>query len=175
MRFSFPFNTVDGAKILYLWFSKALIRFFSGIIALGRQSHSSTSVIIFFHLLLSHGLAQLQNNVPASVFSQLCLFHLVLRLPFQFSKFMFRSRWQENVVPSPGTMVGVHTSSLGRYMCLSEPSECLQLTYHPLVSPQTIQTIFWTNLPSQIQMSSREFKIRQMILFGGSSVSLVKI
>lgn len=90
------FDTMDGAKILHLyWFSKVLISLFSGIIALGifhrTTGHSYIRVIVFLPLF-PDGWAKPQNHVYASVIFQLgsSFTQLFLRLPFQLLECTFR-------------------------------------------------------------------------------------
>lgn len=72
------------------------------------------------------------------------------------------------------TMAMAQTISLGRYMGLVSLS-CVFNHPPPLASPLIIQTILQTSLSSLTQIYSGDLTIREMILFGDSSVSLVKI
>lgn len=96
---AFPFSTMDGAKILHLWFSKALIRFFSRIPTLGSFLRPAEAILHqcdhVFPLFTSSRFGS-TSHTCFSIFSTGTLFHSVLRLPSQLPKCMCRPRWQEN-------------------------------------------------------------------------------
>lgn len=168
----------DSASLLIF---KALIRLFWGITALD-SFHGPTEAFLYWcdHILLPDSLVNPQTHVYASVFFQwgCSVTQFFLKLPLSF----------QNACLGPSSAVLRNTtgkvqvlSLTGKVISLNEPSEGILINWAsfnllpPLVGLQIIQTIFQRTLPSLTQTYYREFKMREITRFGGSSVRPVKV